>query len=133
MTHCAPTPCCADRATWWFQHRRVAVHCCERLRTQFHLHRVDLRDGIECHYRFSNHGWSGEETRWLINVPAVFSALAAPAGTHKVIGAPQAGEVNVVELRRIGATALPTGLRLRLVVTCPRNRLVGERPQTYRR
>lgn len=60
--------------------------------TQFHLHRVDLRDRIELDYRSSNHGWLGEETRWLINVPAMFRALAAPQGTHDFIRAPEPGE-----------------------------------------
>jgi hypothetical protein len=63
--------------------------CYRQLMTQFLLHRVDLRDRIELDYHTFNHGWLGEETRWLINVPAVFRALAAPNGTHDFIRAPQ--------------------------------------------
>lgn len=59
---------------------------------EFRLTRVDLIDRIVDDYRRSDHGWLGEESRWLANVPLMYRALAAPMAGGEFVKVPETGE-----------------------------------------
>ena len=64
---------------------------------RFRLDRVDLKARIASDYLDGGDaGWTGEETRWMANVPNVYRALAAPQGTHEFIRAPQRGDDHLL-------------------------------------
>jgi hypothetical protein len=60
----------------------------------YRLQRVDLTERVQAEYQDgADSYWLGEESRWLLNVPLVYRALATPAGgTSEFIRAPQRGD-----------------------------------------